>query len=76
MTVIRHVFFDIGGVLATNGWDRTQRKAAVEQFGLDAADFQARHEQSLGMHTIHYQSPDQLRAALVALGIQLTPPKE
>ena len=48
MTIIRHVFFDIGGVLATNGWDRTQRNAAVERFGLDAADFQIRHEEMAG----------------------------
>jgi putative hydrolase of the HAD superfamily len=48
MTEIRHIFFDIGGVLATNGWDREQRKAAVERFGLDAADFQARHEEMVG----------------------------
>lgn len=45
---IRHVFFDIGGVLATNGWDREQRKLAVERFNLDAADFQARHEEMVG----------------------------
>ena len=48
MNDIRHIFFDIGGVLATNGWDRTQRKAAVEHFNLDAADFQVRHEEVVG----------------------------
>jgi putative hydrolase of the HAD superfamily len=46
--MIRHIFFDIGGVLATNGWDREQRKVAIERFGLDAADFQARHEEMVG----------------------------
>jgi putative hydrolase of the HAD superfamily len=45
MSVIRHVFFDIGGVLATNGWDREQRKVAVEKFKLDAGEFQSRHEE-------------------------------
>jgi putative hydrolase of the HAD superfamily len=45
---IRHVFFDIGGVLGTNGWDREQRKVAVERFGLDAHDFQSRHEATIG----------------------------
>lgn len=45
MTNIRHVFFDIGGVLATNGWDREQRKVAVEKFDLDDAEFQLRHEE-------------------------------
>jgi putative hydrolase of the HAD superfamily len=48
MTVIRHVFFDIGGVLGTNGWDREQRKLAVERFKLDEADFQSRHEEMVG----------------------------
>ncbi len=48
MTGIRHIFFDIGGVLATNGWDREQRKVAVARFGLDAVDFQARHEEMVG----------------------------
>src|SRR5688572_22495533 len=48
MSDIRHIFFDIGGVLATNGWDRTQRKAAVDRFDLDPADFQVRHEEMVG----------------------------
>ena len=48
MNHIRHVFFDIGGVLATNGWDREQRKVAIDHFNLDAADFQARHEEMVG----------------------------
>ena len=48
MSDIRHIFFDIGGVLATNGWDRTQRKAAVDKFNLDPADFQVRHEEMVG----------------------------
>ena len=48
MTKIRHVFFDIGGVLATNGWDREQRKVAIERFNLDPDDFQNRHEEMVG----------------------------
>ena len=48
MTKIRHVFFDIGGVLATNGWDREQRKIAIEKFQLDEAEFQQRHEEMVG----------------------------
>ena len=42
------VLFDIGGVLGSNGWDREQRAAAVERFGLDADDFQYRHEEMVG----------------------------
>lgn len=49
MTEIRHVFFDIGGVLGTNGWDHEQRKLAVEHFNLDEAEFQSRHEEMVGL---------------------------
>jgi putative hydrolase of the HAD superfamily len=45
---IELVLFDIGGVLGSNGWDREQRGAAVEHFGLDPEDFQYRHEETVG----------------------------
>ena len=45
---IKHVFFDIGGVLATNGWDRESRKAAVGKFGLDEEEFASRHDAMAG----------------------------
>jgi putative hydrolase of the HAD superfamily len=48
MTEIRHIFFDIGGVLGSNGWDREQRTEAVRKFGLNADDFQWRHEEVTG----------------------------
>ena len=48
MTTIQHVFFDIGGVLGSNGWDREQRSRAVEKFQLDPDDFQCRHEEVVG----------------------------
>jgi putative hydrolase of the HAD superfamily len=38
------LFFDIGGVLLTNGWDRDSREAAAEKFHLDWKDFEERHE--------------------------------
>ena len=38
------LFWDIGGVLLTNGWDRDQRAGVVERFGLDASDFAERHK--------------------------------
>jgi putative hydrolase of the HAD superfamily len=44
---IRHVFFDVGGVLGTDGWDHRQRAAAAERFGLDLAEFQDRHEEAV-----------------------------
>ncbi|MDQ3674475.1 MAG: HAD family phosphatase [Gemmatimonadota bacterium] len=49
MKDIRHIFFDIGGVLGTNGWDREQRSKAVERFNLDADDFQFRHQEIFGV---------------------------
>lgn len=48
MNEIRHVFFDIGGVLGTNGWDREQRKVAIEKFRLNESEFQFRHEEMVG----------------------------
>ncbi len=48
MKPITHVFFDIGGVLASNGWDRDQRQLALEKFGLDDTEFQSRHEEIVG----------------------------
>ena len=48
MSPISQLFFDIGGVLGSNGWDREQRAQAVRQFDLDAEDFQYRHEETVG----------------------------
>jgi putative hydrolase of the HAD superfamily len=41
---ITTLFFDVGGVLATNGWDRHARRNCVESFGLDWDEYQDRHE--------------------------------
>jgi putative hydrolase of the HAD superfamily len=46
---ITHVFFDIGGVLGTNGWDREQRAAAVRHFGLDVAELEDLHGETVAM---------------------------
>lgn len=48
MKAINHIFFDIGGVLGTNGWDREERDKAINHFKLDAEDFQCRHEEVVG----------------------------
>ncbi|HEX9083422.1 MAG TPA: HAD family hydrolase [Gemmatimonadaceae bacterium] len=45
MTEIKHIFFDIGGVLGSNGWDHEQRSRAVAQFGLNSEDFEWRHKE-------------------------------
>lgn len=40
---IKALFLDIGGVLLTNGWDRSMRKRAAETFALDHAEMDERH---------------------------------
>lgn len=37
------ILFDVGGVLLTNGWDRGERALVLEHFGLNVAEFEARH---------------------------------
>ena len=44
MPQISAIFWDVGGVLLTNAWDRAQRERALEQFKLDEAEFDDRHE--------------------------------
>ena len=44
MTGVTTVFFDVGGVLLTNGWDRHSRRAAIDAFELDWEEFRDRHD--------------------------------
>jgi putative hydrolase of the HAD superfamily len=37
------LFLDIGGVLLTNGWDRTMQRRAAQAFGLDCDEMSERH---------------------------------
>jgi putative hydrolase of the HAD superfamily len=46
MAEIKTLFWDIGGVILTNGWDRVSRKEAAEAFHLNWEEFQDRHELS------------------------------
>lgn len=46
MPTITTLFFDIGGVILTNGWDRDARREAAQTFELDWEDFQDRHDLS------------------------------
>ena len=41
---IRALFWDIGGVLLSNAWDRTERAGALQHFNLDPDEFHSRHE--------------------------------
>jgi len=42
--MITTIFFDIGGVLLTDGWGHDSRRAAAEKFGLDWEQYADRHE--------------------------------
>lgn len=44
MAEIEALFWDNGGVILTNGWDRGARQRACEKFRLDWDDFADRHE--------------------------------
>lgn len=44
MAKVTTLFWDNGGVILTNGWDRGSRRKAVEKFRLDWTDFEDRHE--------------------------------
>ncbi len=42
--MVKTLFFDVGGVLLTNGWDRVSRRHCVDSFGLDWEEFSDRHD--------------------------------
>lgn len=44
MNKISTLFWDVGGVLLTNGWDREIRRRAIDEFRLNWEDFGGRHE--------------------------------
>jgi putative hydrolase of the HAD superfamily len=43
MTEIRTIFWDIGGVILSNGWDRDQRARVLGPLGVDLAAYERRH---------------------------------
>lgn len=46
MAEITTLFWDIGGVILTNGWDRGSRREAATVFQFDYEEFQDRHDLS------------------------------
>src|SRR5579862_5760261 len=44
MPDVTALFWDVGGVILSNGWDRPDRAMAVKKFGLDWEEFEDRHE--------------------------------
>jgi putative hydrolase of the HAD superfamily len=45
MAEIRVLFWDVGGVLLSNAWDREERDLAVTEFLLDKTEFEERHRE-------------------------------
>ena len=43
---IKTIFWDIGGVLLTNGWDRGQRTEVLTRLNIDLDDYESRHEEA------------------------------
>jgi putative hydrolase of the HAD superfamily len=43
---VTSLFWDIGGVILTNGWDHNSRMVATQAFGLDWEEFRERHDLS------------------------------
>src|SRR5579863_2722835 len=44
MSDVTALFWDLGGVILSNGWDRGARAAAAKKFGLDWEELQDRHD--------------------------------
>jgi HAD superfamily hydrolase (TIGR01509 family) len=58
MPAIKTIFFDLGGVLLTNGWDPRQRADVLPRFGLEPVEYNARHYEAnesweRGLSTAH-----------------------
>lgn len=43
---IRAIYWDIGGVLLTNGWDHQERTRVLAQFSIPRDEYESRHEEA------------------------------
>lgn len=59
------LFFDIGGVLLSNGWDHGERALAAEKFGLDLEELEERHRLNFGTYEIGKLSLDDYLSRMV-----------
>jgi len=74
MASVTTLFWDNGGVILTNGWDRESRKLAVEKFHLDWEDFEDRHELMLhGFETGHVTLDEYVRRTVFYRERSFTP---
>ncbi len=58
-TSITTLFLDIGGVLLTNGWDRSMRARAAEHFQLDLHEMDERHHLTFDTYEVGKLSLDE-----------------
>jgi putative hydrolase of the HAD superfamily len=59
------LFLDIGGVLLTNGWDRTMRRRAARNFDLDYEEMNERHHLTFDTYEEGKLSLDQYLSRVV-----------
>src|ERR1700758_3824564 len=43
---IRAIYWDIGGVLLSNGWDHEERARVLAQFAIPRDEYESRHEEA------------------------------
>ena len=46
MSDVTALFWDVGGVVLSNGWDQSARAEAARRFSLDPVDFEQRHRRA------------------------------
>lgn len=65
VTGITTLFIDIGGVILTDGWNRTWRKAAADKFNLDYDDMDNRHHLTYDTYEVGKISLDEYLSRVV-----------
>jgi len=50
---VKFLFFDIGGVLLTNGWGHESREEAAKKFGLDYSEVKELHTFIFNVYEAH-----------------------
>ena len=63
--IITTLFLDVGGVLLTNGWDRTAREQAATKFNVDLEELNERHHLTFDTYELGKLTLDQYLDRLV-----------
>jgi putative hydrolase of the HAD superfamily len=62
---ITTLFLDLGGVLLTNGWDRTSRELAAKTFNLDRKEMDERHHLTFDTYEVGKLTLDQYLSRVI-----------